>query len=189
LDRDGVLIEDAPLLVDPQHVRLLPGAAEATRRLHAAGFMLILVSNQAVVARGIATDEDVERVCDEVDARLQTAGGSPMDARFWCPHHPHADLSRYRIVCECRKPRPGLLLLAAAEHGIDLGESFTVGDRMTDVMAGRAAGTATVQVASGRHADPPIVTGGPLPDQVEPDHFCEDLLAASEWILAPAQRA
>ena len=87
------------------------------------------------------------------------------------------------MECDCRKPRPGLLLQAAAERGIDVRTSFMVGDRPTDIAAGAAAGCATIQVGSVRHDAPPIVTVGPIDASLEPDHECADLARAADWIL------
>jgi D-glycero-D-manno-heptose 1,7-bisphosphate phosphatase len=184
LDRDGVLIEDVDALRSPDGVRLLPGAADATTRLRAAGFMLVMVTNQPVVARGLCTLEDVARVHDELDRRLQLAGSAPLDARYVCPHHPDADDPAYREACDCRKPRPGMLRRAAAELGLDLERSYMVGDRPSDVAAGAAAGCTTVQLLSGRHADAPIVSPEPFDPNIEPVATVPDLAAAAHWILA-----
>lgn len=184
LDRDGVLVEDVDALLLADQIHLLPGAAEGTRRLHAAGFALVMVTNQPIVARGMATEADVERLNGEIAERLAAAGGARLDAAYSCPHHPHADVPDYRVECDCRKPRPGLLTRAAAERGYDLARSYMVGDRPTDVLAGQRAGCRTVQVLSGRHADPPIVTSDAHPADVRPDHVAAGLREAAEWIAA-----
>jgi D-glycero-D-manno-heptose 1,7-bisphosphate phosphatase len=184
LDRDGVLIEDVDRLVSPDQVRLLPGAADAVARLKDAGLALVLVTNQPVVARGLCTLEDVDRVHDELDRRLELAGGSALDARYVCPHHPDADDPRWREACDCRKPRPGMLQRAARELRLDLDRSYMVGDRPSDVAAGIAAGCTTLQVLSGRHADPPIVSPEPFDAQAEPAATVADAAAAADWILA-----
>lgn len=182
LDRDGVLIRDVSLLVDPRDVEVLDGVPEALGGLRAAGFALVVVTNQAVVARGLATLDGVARVNAEVARQIAAAGGPALDGVYACPHHPHADVAEYRTACECRKPRPGMLRRAAAEHDLDLAASFLVGDRMTDIRAGAAAGCRTVLVRTGRHADAPIVTlDAPDPD-LQPDHTCEGLGDARRWI-------
>jgi D-glycero-D-manno-heptose 1,7-bisphosphate phosphatase len=114
---------------------------------------------------------------------LEAAGAPPLDAVYFCPHHPEATLPEYRVICDCRKPRPGLLLRAAGEHGLDLGASFMVGDRLTDIAAGAAAACRTVLVQTGRHAEPPIVAAEPPAAPCRPDHTCPDLPAAAAWIL------
>jgi D-glycero-D-manno-heptose 1,7-bisphosphate phosphatase len=183
LDRDGVLIEDVDLLVDPEKIRLLPGAPQALSRLKQHEFLLLVVSNQTVVARGLASETEVRQVHDLVTVQLRAAGAPALDGFYFCPHHPQATIASYRRDCTCRKPRPDLLLQAADEHGIDLAASFMVGDRLTDIIAGERAGCRTVQVLCGRHQDPLIVTSEPIDDDVRADYTCADLAAAVNWIL------
>jgi D-glycero-D-manno-heptose 1,7-bisphosphate phosphatase len=183
LDRDGVLIEDRILLVRPEEIHVLAGVPAALRALKQAGFLLIVVSNQAVVARGMISEAELELIHAEMQRLLEAAGAPRLDAVYSCPHHPEVTLREYRVACQCRKPRPGSLLRAAREHGLDLPSCFMVGDRMTDIAAGSRAGCRTVLVESPRHLDPPIVTVEPLDDSCRPDHRCPDLAAAAEWIL------
>lgn len=183
LDRDGVLIEDRDLLVDAAQIRILEGVPEALTRLHAAGFRLVVVSNQAVVARGLITECQLDAIHARMQALLQQAGAPPLDAIYSCPHHPEATLPEYRLACECRKPRPGMLLRAAREHRLDLCESVLVGDRLTDVAAGSRAGCRTVLVKTAQTEAPPIVTADPLDDPPQPDFVCANLSAAADWIL------
>lgn len=183
LDRDGVLIEDRDLLVDAAQIRVLEGVPEALNRLRAAGFRLVVVTNQPVVARGLITQRALDAIHARMQELLQQAGSPPLDAIYSCPHHPQATLPEYRVACDCRKPRPGMLLSAACEHGLDLGASFLVGDRLTDVAAGSRAGCRTVLVESRHTAAPPIVTPDPLDDLPQPDFVCANLAAAADWIL------
>lgn len=184
LDRDGVLIEDVDLLTNPGDIRILWDVPQALNRLREAGFQLIVVSNQTVVARGLATEQDVHSINARIDLLLEQAGAPHLDGFYFCPHHPKATLPAYRVVCECRKPRPGLLLRAARDYCLNLGASFLVGDRITDIIAGARAGCRTVLVHTGKHQAPPIETVEPLDESVRPDYICADLKAASEWILA-----
>ena len=184
LDRDGVLIEDVDLLANPGDIRILEGVPQALTSLKEAGFQLILISNQTVVARGLVTEQGVWAIHAEMERLLEQAGGPCLDGFYFCPHHPNATLPAYRIACECRKPRPGLLLRAAREHNLNLGASFVVGDRITDIIAGAKAGCRTVLVQTGEHQAPPIETVEPLDESVQPDHVCADLKAAAGWILA-----
>jgi D-glycero-D-manno-heptose 1,7-bisphosphate phosphatase len=183
LDRDGVLIEERGLLVRPDQIRVLENAPAALARLREAGFLLVVATNQAVVARGLATESDVDRIHAEMSRLLQRGGAPALDAIYFCPHHPHADLPAYRVVCDCRKPRPGMLLEAAREHDILLDSSFMIGDRLSDVVAGARAGCRTVLLNTPGPELPPIVTAEPLDESVEPDHACAELGAAVEWIL------
>ena len=182
LDRDGVLIEDVDLLTTTDKIRVLDGVPQALHGLRQAGFRLIVVSNQAVVARGLATEADVSAINAEVERHLIEEGGPRLDGFYFCPHHPRATLPAYRVACECRKPRPGLLVQAAREHDLDLKSSFVVGDRITDVVAGASVGCRTVLVQTGKHYEPPIETVDPLDASVEPDHVCADLPEAATWI-------
>ena len=182
LDRDGVLVPDDGLLTDPDRLRLLPGVASALAMLAAAGWRLAVVTNQPVVARGLIDEAGLARIHDRLRALLTAAGAPFLDGIFACPHHPEADVAAYRLACACRKPRPGLLLQAAAAHGYDLARSWMVGDRPSDIAAGRAAGCRTILVETGRHADPPI-RGDGYEAGCDPDHRCRDLLAAADVIL------
>jgi D-glycero-D-manno-heptose 1,7-bisphosphate phosphatase len=188
LDRDGVLIEDRSVLLAPDAIAVVPGTPQALRRLADAGYLLIVVSNQTVVARGLLTVDGVRALERVVEARLRDAGAPGMDGFYFCPHHPSADLPGYRRDCTCRKPAPGLLLEASRAHGIDLASSFMIGDRASDIAAGRCAGCHTIQVASGKHLDPPIeVSGGFV--AVPPDFACADLAAAADFILSSGPAA
>ena len=159
---------------------------DALRRLRHAGFVLIAITNQTVVSRGRATLDDVAAVHAHIDRLIHEAGGPALDAWYVCPHHPHATVAAYRVQCECRKPRPGLLRTAATDHRLDLRRSFMVGDRITDVVAGHAAGCRTIQLRRGAYEAPPIVVVDPLPP-IEPDHGCDSLSQAADWIVATAQ--
>lgn len=183
LDRDGVLIKDVHLLTNPADIRVLEGVPQALTSLKEAGFKLIVISNQTVVAHGLVTEQEVYAINAEMERLLEQAGGPHLDGFYFCPHHPNATLPAYRIACECRKPRPGLLLRAARQHNLNLGASFVVGDRITDIIAGARAGCRTVLVQTGKHQAPPIETVEPLDESVQPDHVFADLKAMAEWIL------
>lgn len=184
LDRDGIINEDVDLLVDATDIRILAGVPQALRGLKEAGYRLIVISNQTVVARGLATEEDVRAINAQVQRVLEQAGGPHLDGYYFCPHHPRATLPAYRITCECRKPRPGLLLQAAVEHVLDLSNSFMAGDRVTDIIAGAMTGCRTVLVRTGRDQAAPIETIEPLDSSIEPDYVCADLQQAARWILS-----
>lgn len=172
LDRDGVLnrvFERDGVTHPPPSVEefeLLPGAADAVRRLHAAGFALVVVTNQPDVARGIQTRAEVEAIHSRLRAEL------PMLEVLAC-YHDNDD------GCDCRKPKAGLLLEAARRWPIDLRQSYLVGDRWSDVLAGQAAGCRTILVEtpySGRA-------------RCQPDHCVRDLAEAAEWILTQKREA
>lgn len=185
LDRDGVLIEDVHLLTRIDQLRILPGVPEALQRLASAAFHLVVITNQTVVARGLATEEDVQNVHAELNRQLERAGAPTIERFYVCPHHPSATLPAYRISCACRKPAPGMILQAAQDLHLDLSSSFTIGDRITDIHAGARAGTRTVLVQTGRHRDPLIESSESLDPLVQPNRICPNLPAAAAWILSP----
>jgi D-glycero-D-manno-heptose 1,7-bisphosphate phosphatase len=144
LDRDGTIIEDEGYLADASRVRLLPGALDALRAFRERGLALVVVSNQSGIPRGLITPAQHAEVDARVKAVLADAG-VPLDAAYYCPHLPDAG-------CACRKPLPGMLEQAAREHGLDLARSLMVGDKMSDVAAGRAAGCVTALLGGGKDA-------------------------------------
>lgn len=184
LDRDGVLVDDRGPLLRLEDIRLLPGVAPALARLKAAGFALVVVSNQTVVARGWLDEAGVRDLQAEVDRRLAAQGAPPLDGFYFCPHHPNATLAAYRIVCPCRKPLPGLILQAAADLGLDPARSFLVGDRPSDLVAGLRAGCRVAWVQTGAHFEPPIQSPD-MPAEPPVPHFTgPGLLEAAAWIEA-----
>jgi D-glycero-D-manno-heptose 1,7-bisphosphate phosphatase len=143
LDRDGTLNVDTGYVARPQDVRLIDGAAEAARRLAHAGYALVIASNQSGIARGLMTPAQADAV-DECVRELLREHGVAVDAVYRCPHLPGGAVAEYAVECECRKPKAGLLLRAAADLGLDLAASWAVGDSERDVEAGRAAGCRTI---------------------------------------------
>src|SRR5258708_7489504 len=140
-DRDGTLMEDAHYCGDPALVRVYPGVREAIRRLREEGFRVFVVSNQSGIGRGLITEEQYRAVQEEF---LRQAG--EIDGSYYCADAPGVPSTR-------RKPEPGMVLEAAAEHGIELGASWFVGDKALDVECGRRAGTKTIQVMTGYGAE------------------------------------
>jgi len=151
LDRDGVINRmvydaehgtvDSP--TNPDQFELLPGAAEAIRMLNEMGLPVVVVSNQPGIAKGKMTATLLEAITAKMCTGL-AAVGARLDGIYYCLHHPEAALPEYRVQCECRKPKPGLLQRAANELGLSLANSWMVGDGLTDVLAGKAAGCTTV---------------------------------------------
>lgn len=152
LDRDGVIIDDVHYLSVPEQIRLIPGSAEAIASLNRAGWPVIVVTNQAGVARGLFTPADVDRVHRRL-SELLARHGAAIDAYYFCPHYPEAIVPEYRKACDCRKPNPGMLRKAAAERGLDLMRSWMVGDRESDLQAGAAVGARTILVRTGLGAE------------------------------------
>jgi D-glycero-D-manno-heptose 1,7-bisphosphate phosphatase len=185
LDRDGVIIDDVGLLSSVGQLRLIDGSALAIQRFKQKGFRVIVVTNQTVIARGLQTNIDVDRIHYHLQEILFQEVGEMVDAFYVCPHHPNANLVEYRVVCECRKPKPGLILQAASDWQIDRSRSWLIGDRLSDVMAGNLAGCRTILVKSGRHLDHPIESNIEFVSAI-PDHVCKDLLEAEKYIYGDA---
>jgi len=149
-DRDNTLIEDPGYLSDPDQVKLLPGTAQALRRLSEAGFENIVITNQSGIARGLFDEATLERIHDRLRELLE-AEGARLDAIYYCPYldGPEAVVEQYRLDSDLRKPKPGMLAKASLERQIDLAASWAVGNSLADMQAGRAAGCRTVLVAGG----------------------------------------
>ncbi len=171
LDKDGTLVEDVPFNVDPARIVLTPRAGEGLRRLKAAGFVLVLVSNQSGVGLGRFPASALAGV-DRRLAELLAPYGVALDASYYCPHAP----SDGRPACACRKPLPGLLLAAARQNGLDLSASWMIGDILNDIEAGRAAGCRTILLASGGE------TRWELAPHRAPDFTARDLLVAARIV-------
>jgi D-glycero-D-manno-heptose 1,7-bisphosphate phosphatase len=177
LDRDGTLLHDPGYLGDPQGVRLLPHVGESLRALAAAGFLLVVASNQSGIARGkytLARYREVER---RVEAELQ-AEGVRLAATYVCPYHPEGVVPEFAREHEDRKPNPGMWHRAAADLGLDLPRCYSIGDGERDVVAGKRAGTVAVLLAAERDKWP-LPVGGPY----DPDFTARDLREATQWIL------
>ena len=180
LDRDGTINEQMGYVNYLSRFQLLPGVARAIRSLNEAGLPVVVVTNQSGLARGYFPESLLEAVHAELH-RLLAREGAHLDGLYICPHHPEAREERFRLDCDCRKPRTGLLERAAAELGLDLGRSYMVGDRWSDLRCGAAVGATTVLVLTGYGRGDAAYVG---PGQtVQPDHVAEDLEAAARWIL------
>lgn len=182
LDKDGTLVEDVPYNVDPALIRLTAGAGLALRKLSGAGYKLIVVSNQSGVARGLFPESALART-EERLGTLLAEYGVRLDGFYYCPHHPEGSVAEYAVECVCRKPAPGMLLKAAAEHGIALGRSWMVGDILNDVEAGRRAGCSTILLDNGNE------TEWQLNRLRLPDCIAGDLDAAAARILCRERTA
>lgn len=148
VDRDGTLNVEKNYLYRIEDFEFIPGVPEAIRRLRQAGFLVIVVTNQSGVARGYFTLAEVDALHRHIQNELEKSG-TRIDGFYVCPHHPTEGVGEFRRQCDCRKGEPGLLLRAAAEHGIDLAGSWMVGDKLADVEAGERAGCASLLVLTG----------------------------------------
>ena len=176
IDRDGVINAELGYVWRTEDFHLLPGAVDGLRRLAGCGYALVVVTNQAGIAKGLY-DEAAYRHLTAYMRGLLAAQGVVLDGVYHCPHHPQGTVAAYARECDCRKPAPGLLRQAARELGLDLARSVLVGDKTSDTQAGRAAGLRrTVLVESG-HALPADALA-------QADHRCADLAAAARWLCA-----
>ena len=151
-DRDGTLTSGMGLITTPDQLELLPGAAEAVRSVNHAGYLAVLVTNQPVVARGECSEAELRVIHNKLETELGREGAY-LDRIYYCPHHPHSgylgERPELKIECACRKPKPGMILQAAAELRIDLARSWMIGDSTMDIMTAHNAGVASALAGTG----------------------------------------
>jgi len=170
LDRDGTIIEDTGFIRRVEDVHLLPGAVDGLRALQSAGFVLVVVSNQSGLARGIMAERELNAVHGRFENLLRESGITVREC-LYCPNHPNGAVEKYRRDCADRKGAPGMILKAAHRHGIDLPGSWMIGDREGDLRAGRACGMRTIRI------------GQPGPGEPAADFSADNLWEASRIIL------
>ncbi len=180
LDRDGTIIDDTGYIDDPGRVRLLPKSADAIRTLRKAGFLVVIVSNQSGVARGLFDENTLSKVHERMEALLLEEGAA-LDGAYYCPYLTGADakVEAYRKSSDLRKPEPGMLYAAAADHDVDLAASWMIGDSLRDVEAGTRAGCRTILIDSkNQHRD-----GN---GEVVPTHVARNLAEAAKFVQLAA---
>jgi len=178
LDRDGTLVEEAGYLDRLERLVFFPYSIDAVRLLNRAQLAVVIVTNQAGVARGIFKEAFVAEAHQHITGRL-SAGGARVDGFYYCPHHPEAAIERYRKSCDCRKPQPGLLRQAAHELDLALDRSFVVGDRWHDLEAGQRVGARGVLVRTGYGKTEEAA----VRDDITPAAIVDNLMEAVSWIL------
>jgi D-glycero-D-manno-heptose 1,7-bisphosphate phosphatase len=184
IDRDGTLSQEIGYVNHASRYRLFPFAVDAIRLVNRSGFLAVLVTNQAGVARGYFPEETIGEVHAVVKGALEK-GDAHLDAIYYCPHHPSVGAPPYRLDCDCRKPRPGLLRRAERELGADLARSFVVGDRQGDLDLAWSVGATAVMVKTGYGLGELVNHAPRWPRQ--PDLVAENLLHAVELILTRAE--
>lgn len=186
LDRDGTInamvynrehgLIDSP--ANPEEFRLLPRAAEGVNLIHRLGFQVVVVSNQPGIAKGKFTPALLQAITDKMVEEL-SAAGAYLDAIYYCMHHPEGVIDEFRKVCDCRKPKTGLLLQAAVDLDIDLERSYMVGDGITDLLAGQAAGTTNILI----FASSKLYLSEELENHaVQPDYIVKNIGEAAELL-------
>jgi D-glycero-D-manno-heptose 1,7-bisphosphate phosphatase len=180
LDRDGTVSREVGYVNHPSRLELLPRTAAAISRARAAGYLCVLVTNQAGVARGYFPEEMIHETHQRL-ARMLATAGTELDGVYYCPHHPSTGEPPYRQECNCRKPRPGMLLDAARDLSIDIKASIMVGDKISDVEMGLAEGARGILVRTGYGKGEEQYQSDSW--TVTPDHIADDLLDAVNWVL------
>ena len=178
IDRDGVITQEPPYYAHKlSELNFVANAARAIGLLNKNGFVVIVVSNQAGIAHGYYQEEDTLLFNQAVEENLSKMGDH-IDATYYCPHHPQAKIEKYRVKCDCRKPEPGMLTRAASELDVDLKHSFMVGDKLSDIEAGKRAGCKTIMVKTGQGNEELKAK------QIECDYVADDLYDAVKHILS-----
>jgi mannose-1-phosphate guanylyltransferase / phosphomannomutase len=183
LDRDGVINEERDPVAAPEKLNLLPGVVDAIKKINRSEFCAVVVTNQPMIAKGFATENDLDRI----HAKLETLLGAEhayLDRMYHCPHHPEKGFAGERpelkIPCECRKPSPGMVYKAASDLNLDLSNSYMVGDQTVDVQTGINAGCRTIMVKTG-------YAGSDRKYSCRPDAVVDTLSDAVESILSHHQ--
>ncbi len=176
LDRDGVIIEDAGYVGEIERVKFIPGAGKAIRLLNENGFKVIIITNQAGVARGYFSEEAVEEINTYVQEMLAKKGAL-IDKIYYCPHHKEGVIEEYRKDCYYRKPSPGMIEEAVRDFHIDLKRSFLIGDKSSDIEAGNKAGCKTILLSEENTRE------SNRGSEVVSDHTAPDLYEAVRWLL------
>ncbi|HQR32602.1 MAG TPA: D-glycero-beta-D-manno-heptose 1,7-bisphosphate 7-phosphatase [Blastocatellia bacterium] len=183
LDRDGTVNEEVGYVCDPAQFRLYEYAAEAVRLVNQAGWLAIVVTSQAGIARGMFDEKFLAQIHQQMKTELADAGAT-IDAIYYCPHHPTVGEPPYRLECECRKPKPGMLRQAAEELNLDLTASVVIGDRFRDLAMAQAVGARSVLVLTGYGREEFENDSANWPQQ--PDYVAENLLEAVRWVINQA---
>ncbi|MBI2671670.1 HAD family hydrolase [Candidatus Woesearchaeota archaeon] len=184
IDRDGVITEiesykqgdESKFLLKKEDIKIIPGSIEAVKRLNDKNIVIIVISNQPQIAKGLATKLQIDEINEEIK-RLFKENGAVIDAIYCCPHHPKGSIKEYSLTCNCRKPEPGMILKAAKDYNIDLSRSYVIGDRISDIKAGNLAGCkTTIGVKTG------YACNDGFKDAI-PDVLVENILEASKFII------
>ena len=183
VDRDGTLNEDVGYLDRIERLRLFPWSIDAIRLLRRAGYAVVVVTNQAGVARGMVREAFVDETRQLIQARLE-AIGERLDGHYYCPHEPNAPIEAYRRDCACRKPRPGLVRRARDDLDLDLSRSVVVGDKWSDIALARAVSLRGLLVETGYGAGQLAMPR----EGLEADAVVANLMEAASWIVRELPR-
>ncbi|NWF55791.1 MAG: HAD family hydrolase [Syntrophaceae bacterium] len=185
LDRDGTICEEVGYLSSVEQMRLIPRSGEAVRLLNQRGYKVVVITNQAGVARGFFPESALEGLHAEMLRQLGEEGAH-LDGIYYCPHHPIDGIPPYRRECNCRKPATGLLERAAADLNLDLPSGYMIGDHFSDVECGQRVGAETVLLLTG-HGQEALAKKENWPQP--PSYIAADLYEAVLWVLGKSERA
>lgn len=182
LDRDGTINEEVHYLHRPEDLKILPGVPQAVRRFHEAGYLVVVITNQAGIGRGYYTEKDLEILNGYLNQMLAEEQAH-IDGFYFCPHHPEHGIGEYKRTCRCRKPDIGMFEQAQRDFPVDKSRSYMIGDKLIDTQAGHNFGIRSVLVGTGYGAE--IFKNQCESRQVtdDYDHYAENLMAAADWII------
>ncbi|MFC2143091.1 D-glycero-beta-D-manno-heptose 1,7-bisphosphate 7-phosphatase [Candidatus Aenigmatarchaeota archaeon] len=180
LDRDGVINEDRGFINTIDDIILYENSGKAIKMLNDSGFLVIIITNQPVIARGEITEKGLNEIHEKMKNML-AKDGAKIDKIYYCPHHPDkgfpGERPEYKIECNCRKPKTGMVEQAVKDFDIDVASSFFVGDKTTDIKAGKDAGCKTILVKTG-------IGGKDNVFDITPDYVCNDILDAVKTVVS-----
>ena len=174
MDRDGTITEEMGYLKDPKKLKLISHSAEAIRLLNKKGILAIMVSNQSGVAQGYFTEKTVKETQKKLE-ELLAEKGAYLNGIYYCPHHPKFGPPKYKKNCNCRKPKPGMLLKAVKRFNLDLKKGYVIGDKIEDMELAKKVGAKGILVLTGY--------GQKSREKIRPDYIARDLYQAVKWIL------
>ena len=184
LDKDGVINVDKGVNGIIEEPELFPGIGSIIAHCRKKGFQIVVVTNIPAVARGIVSEQRLGAIFAAFKDKLIIQNRDAIiDSIYYCPHHPNANLQQYRVSCNCRKPKPGMILQACADLNIDPRKSYMVGDRISDIIAGHLAGCTTILFESGQHNSAMIETDLKLDYTITPDFTITDIVQLQEICL------
>ncbi|MBI2427897.1 MAG: HAD family hydrolase [Ignavibacteriales bacterium] len=175
VDRDGTINVDVDFLSSPSQIQLIPRSADAIRILNEREIPVVVITNQSGIARGLFSEKDLSIIHRAMDDELKKFDASVLDY-FYCPHHPTDGIPQYRTDCECRKPKPGMLMQAKEKYGFDLSRCFVIGDKCIDAQTGKSVGAVSIQVATGYGAQEKDSCSN------QRDYYATDLYDAVQYI-------
>lgn len=176
LDRDGVINEQIDNIINPDQFKMIIGVPETIKKINGSEYLAIIATNQPIIAKGFCTFDDIGKIHEKMNGLL-ARNGARIDAIYICPHHPErgfkGEISELKIECNCRKPKPGLLLKAIKDHNINAKDSWMIGDKESDIIAGKNAGCKTILLTKEKR-----ISLGIMPNKIFPN-----LAEAIDYIL------